>query len=57
MNPQLSFYIHIPYCIKRCGYCDFNTYTPRELQGPDVASVSSKYIDAALGEIRQARAS
>ena len=57
VNPQLSFYIHIPYCIKRCGYCDFNTYTPRELQGPDVASVSSKYIDAALGEIRQARAS
>jgi len=24
----LSFYVHIPYCIKRCGYCDFNTYTP-----------------------------
>jgi coproporphyrinogen III oxidase-like Fe-S oxidoreductase len=23
----LSFYIHIPYCVKRCGYCDFNTYT------------------------------
>ena len=53
---ELSFYIHIPYCIKRCGYCDFNTYTPRELQGPDVASVSQSYIDAAISEIAQARA-
>jgi coproporphyrinogen III oxidase-like Fe-S oxidoreductase len=25
---KLGFYIHIPYCAKRCGYCDFNTYTP-----------------------------
>jgi len=24
---NLAFYIHIPYCVKRCGYCDFNTYT------------------------------
>jgi len=24
-------YIHIPYCLTRCGYCDFNTYTASEL--------------------------
>lgn len=24
-------YIHIPYCLTRCGYCDFNTYTATEL--------------------------
>lgn len=51
VSPRLSFYIHIPYCVKRCGYCDFNTYTPAELQGPDLASVSQNYIDAALREI------
>ena len=50
----LSFYVHIPYCIKRCGYCDFNTYTPAELQGPDLATVSQNYIDAALREIELA---
>lgn len=23
-------YVHIPFCTVRCGYCDFNTYAPRE---------------------------
>src|SRR6202022_5147823 len=26
-------YVHVPFCITRCGYCDFNTYTPVELGG------------------------
>ena len=54
MSQGLSFYIHIPYCIRRCGYCDFNTYTPSELKGPDIASVSNDYIDAAILEIEMA---
>ena len=57
MSRRLSFYIHIPYCIQRCGYCDFNTYTPAELQGPDLASVSQNYIDAVLREIDLAHTS
>ncbi len=49
---QLSFYVHIPYCIKRCGYCDFNTYTPNELQdGATLEIVSNDYIDAVLAEL------
>jgi len=48
----LSFYVHIPYCIKRCGYCDFNTYTPSELQdGATLEIVSNDYIDAVLKEL------
>ena len=54
VSQALSFYIHIPYCAKRCGYCDFNTYTPRELQGPDIKTVSQSYIDAAISEIEMA---
>ena len=52
----LSFYIHIPYCIRRCGYCDFNTYTPSELKEGEasVAKVSQGYVDAAIMEINQA---
>ena len=26
-------YVHVPFCASRCGYCDFNTYTPAELGG------------------------
>lgn len=28
-------YVHVPFCMTRCGYCDFNTYTPAELGGVD----------------------
>ena len=29
----LGFYVHVPFCRVRCGYCDFNTYTASELRG------------------------
>ena len=49
---ETSFYVHIPYCIKRCGYCDFNTYTPTELRdGGTLETVSGDYIDAVLREL------
>ena len=57
VSPRLSFYIHIPYCVKRCGYCDFNTYTPAELQGPDLSAVSANYIKAVIREIEMASSS
>jgi oxygen-independent coproporphyrinogen-3 oxidase len=49
---QLGFYVHVPFCASRCGYCDFNTYTADEL-GPGVSRGS--YADTVLGEIRLAR--
>ncbi len=30
----LGWYVHVPFCRVRCGYCDFNTYTADQL-GPD----------------------
>ncbi len=26
-----GLYVHVPFCVTRCGYCDFNTYTAGEL--------------------------
>jgi oxygen-independent coproporphyrinogen-3 oxidase len=43
-------YLHVPFCASRCGYCDFNTYTPTE-SGLDRAD----YVTAALAEIDLAR--
>ena len=53
---ELSFYVHIPYCVKRCGYCDFNTYTPAELQiSTGLTQISQSYIDLLIQEIDLAK--
>lgn len=47
-----GFYVHVPFCTVRCGYCDFNTYTAMEL-GPGVSRAT--YVDQAVAEVRLAR--
>ncbi|GAB3259190.1 radical SAM family heme chaperone HemW [Nocardioides dilutus] len=52
-----GFYVHVPFCTVRCGYCDFNTYTAEELGAGLVAGASrSTYAEAAVAEVRRARA-
>ncbi|GAA0317041.1 radical SAM family heme chaperone HemW [Actinoallomurus spadix] len=46
-----GFYVHVPFCVTRCGYCDFNTYTAPELRGAS----REAYADTAIAEIRLAR--
>lgn len=40
-------YIHIPYCIQRCTYCDFATYEQSKILPPD------QYVELLFKEIRQ----
>jgi putative oxygen-independent coproporphyrinogen III oxidase len=49
---SFGFYLHVPYCSTRCGYCDFNTYTASELGG---GASQETYAAQAVEEIRLAR--
>ncbi|PJE94652.1 coproporphyrinogen III oxidase [Streptomyces carminius] len=52
----LGFYLHVPYCATRCGYCDFNTYTASELRGTGgVLASRENYADLLAEEVRLAR--
>lgn len=44
-----ALYVHVPFCVTRCGYCDFNTYTLTELGVPG-ASLAT-YADAVEREL------
>jgi oxygen-independent coproporphyrinogen-3 oxidase len=49
LNSQpFGFYVHVPFCATRCGYCDFNTYTAVELGGRASATA---YAETAATEI------
>ncbi|MES4901914.1 MULTISPECIES: radical SAM family heme chaperone HemW [unclassified Streptomyces] len=55
-NRPLGFYLHVPYCATRCGYCDFNTYTATELRGSGgVLASRDNYADMVIEEVRLAR--
>ena len=43
--PPLSLYIHIPWCVKKCPYCDFNSHGLKD------ALPESAYIDALLRDL------
>ncbi|MBU7599042.1 radical SAM family heme chaperone HemW [Streptomyces sp. P38-E01] len=52
----LGFYLHVPYCASRCGYCDFNTYTATELRGSGgVLASRDNYAGTLVEEVRLAR--
>ncbi|GHH64226.1 coproporphyrinogen III oxidase [Kitasatospora indigofera] len=50
-----GFYVHVPYCATRCGYCDFNTYTATELRSSGTVASQETYADNLVAEIRLAR--
>lgn len=50
MSTDYSLYVHVPFCLHRCSYCDFNTYA-------GVSELIPDYIEAVLKEIRTVVAS
>lgn len=47
MKKELELYIHIPFCVKKCAYCDF-------LSGPATKAEMDAYVEALLNEIEAA---
>ncbi|MBN8774699.1 MAG: YggW family oxidoreductase [Thiobacillus sp. 63-78] len=47
VSPPLSVYIHLPWCVKKCPYCDFNSHAAQGI--PEAA-----YIDALLLDLERA---
>jgi putative oxygen-independent coproporphyrinogen III oxidase len=45
--PPLSLYIHIPWCVKKCPYCDFNSHTQKDTLPID------DYIAALVNDLDQ----
>jgi len=46
--PPLSVYVHLPWCLKKCPYCDFNSH---EWRGDDLAGAETRYIDALMADL------
>ena len=46
--PPLSLYVHLPWCIKKCPYCDFNSH---EWRDNAQSMPEQRYIDALLADL------
>lgn len=44
-SPPLSLYVHLPWCVRKCPYCDFNSHALRGELAED------RYIDAVLRDL------
>src|SRR5262245_11579140 len=46
--PPLALYVHVPWCVRKCPYCDFNSHELREALPEDA------YVDALVADLEQA---
>jgi putative oxygen-independent coproporphyrinogen III oxidase len=47
--PPLSLYVHLPWCLKKCPYCDFNSHEQNAQGLPE-----QRYIDAVIADLEAA---
>ena len=46
-SPPLSLYIHIPWCVRKCPYCDFNSHESKQ-EIPE-----KRYVQALISDLEQ----
>jgi putative oxygen-independent coproporphyrinogen III oxidase len=49
--PPLSLYVHLPWCLRKCPYCDFNSHEWRDEAG---ALPEGRYLDALVADLEAA---
>lgn len=47
--PPLALYIHIPWCVKKCPYCDFNSHEYKDTQ--NFSDLESMYVNALIKDL------
>ena len=47
--PPLSLYVHLPWCVRKCPYCDFNSHTAGD------SAPTDRYVDALLSDLERER--
>ena len=53
--PPLSLYVHLPWCLKKCPYCDFNSHEWRpEADDGGAPLPEQRYIDALVADLEAA---
>ncbi|RUP25321.1 MAG: oxygen-independent coproporphyrinogen III oxidase-like protein [Curvibacter sp.] len=49
--PPLSLYVHLPWCLKKCPYCDFNSHEFRGEGGELAPAPEARYIAALMADL------
>ena len=52
--PPLSLYLHFPWCVRKCPYCDFNSYA-LNAELPEAAYLQALLRDLGISEARVMR--
>lgn len=53
VSPPLGLYVHFPWCVRKCPYCDFNSYTLKgELEQAEYVARLARDIEAQAPEVQ-----
>ena len=52
--PPLGVYVHLPWCLKKCPYCDFNSHAVPAGDAPATHLPEARYLDALRADLESA---